>query len=393
MPNEDEEPKIANLPGYQFFSTDLNYNYFGDQSASTPEVLATSAGSSALDLLTTSAGSSALDLLATSSGSSSLDLLTTSAGSSSPNLLTTSIGSSAPNLLTTSAGSSAPNLLTTSADSLAPNSVGTSTGPSTPNSVKTSAVSSAQNAPVVENPPVRVAYSLTEDGPEPTFEERVAAMEREIAAADAASAAARAAAAVAAARPATAPNSEISSASIFAPAVSAASAPVPALHTTPVIAPVTAPGYVSQQATTPVQSEPKWNQYVEPSVVPDVFSSAFNFNRSLLKIFWRIDIDHNNRVSKNELAIALQENWFEGDERVLAKLLYESYEDISPETIFCDAGLSVNNILSFGPFAEMAASQLESQIPEPVRPEKSARPAQKKSNNKSAQSLRSLFKR
>ncbi|MFN8555056.1 MAG: hypothetical protein U0103_26610 [Candidatus Obscuribacterales bacterium] len=283
----------------------------------------------------------------------------------------------------------------------------------TPNSVETSAVSSAQNTPVVENAPVRVAYSLTEDGPEPTFEERVAAMEREIAAADAASAAARAAAA----RPAAAPNSEISSASIFAPAkartpdslfappqhldatpnsftapvtcTASAPAPVSAVHTTP----VTSPGYVAQQATTPVQSEPKWNQYVEPSVVPDVFSSTFNFNRSLLKIFWRIDIDHNNRVSKNELAIALQENWFEGDERVLAKLLYESYEDISPETIFCDAGLSVNNILSFGPFAEMAASQLESQIPEPVRPEKSARPAQKKSNNKSAQSLRSLFKR
>ncbi|MBS2003152.1 MAG: hypothetical protein JST44_16685 [Cyanobacteria bacterium SZAS LIN-5] len=374
MPNEDEEPKIANLPGYQFFSTDLNYNYFGDQSASTPDVLATSAGSSSLDLLTTSAGSSSLDLLTTSAdSSSSLDLLTTSSGSSSLDLLTTSAGASSPNLLTTSIGSSAPNLLTTSAGSSAPNSVGTSAGPSTPNSVKTSAVSSAQNAPVVENSPVRVAYSLTEDGPEPTFEERVAAMEREIAAADAASDAART------------PNS------FAAPVTCTASAPAPvsAVHTTP----VTSPGYVAQQATTPVQSEPKWNQYVEPSVVPDVFSSTFNFNRSLLKIFWRIDIDHNNRVSKNELAIALQENWFEGDERVLAKLLYESYEDISPETIFCDAGLSVNNILSFGPFAEMAASQLESQIPEPVRPEKSARPAQKKSNNKSAQSLRSLFKR
>lgn len=157
------------------------------------------------------------------------------------------------------------------------------------------------------------------------------------------------------------------------------------------------PTFEERAATAPIpvaepsQTEEKWNRYVEPSTVPDVFSADFNFNRSLLKIFWRIDVDHNNRVSKKELALALQENWFDGDEKVLAKLLYESYEDISPETIFCDAGLSINNILNFGPFGEMAAEQLETEIPDRVPPPR-GNDSLKQKLRKSSQSLRKLFK-
>jgi hypothetical protein len=137
--------------------------------------------------------------------------------------------------------------------------------------------------------------------------------------------------------------------------------------------------------------EEKWNQYTEPTCDAAAFSRDFNFNRSLLKIFWRIDVDHNNRVSKNELAIALHNNWFDSDEKLLATLLYENYEDISPEAIFCDAGLSVNNILNFAPFAPMAAEKLEPQAPAQVQPAGNNAPAKK--STKSSRSLRSLFNR
>lgn len=146
--------------------------------------------------------------------------------------------------------------------------------------------------------------------------------------------------------------------------------------------------------------EPNWNRFEAPAaqsasqlLPPEQFSANFSFNRSLLKIFWRIDVDHNNRVSKRELAQALDENWFSGDERLLAKLLHEIYEDISPEAIFCDAGLSVNNIYNFPPFAELAATQVE---PE-QSPAQQAPPRATSGNSsgkkiaKSAQSLRRIF--
>jgi len=93
----------------------------------------------------------------------------------------------------------------------------------------------------------------------------------------------------------------------------------------------------------------------------------------------------------HELATALQENWFVGDEKVLAKLLFDMYEEISPEAIFCDAGLSVNNILSFGPFGDMVAEQLEPEIPQSSQQPTRKNAPQKKT--KSSQSLRSMFKR
>lgn len=305
MSNDDEELKDLSLPGYQFFTPDLNYNYFSDQNASilsTPPVVSPSETVATQDKFPTS--------------------------------------------------------LMAPAQNTLPSAPVQNTLPNAP---------VQQTAPAPQTAPVQ--YSLSDDGPEPTFAERVAAMEREKLAEAAATARAKAEAIAAA-------KADLTS---VAPVYSA---PVTAVPVN------TAPANVA-----PVEREEVWNHYVEPSCVPDVFSADFNFNRSLLKIFWRIDIDHNNRVSKNELAMALQDNWFEGDEKTLAKLLYESYEDISPEAIFCDAGLSVNNILSFGAFAEMAASQLETELPQQARAGFNQAPKKKNPTKSSQQSLRSLFKR
>ncbi|MBI2809699.1 MAG: EF-hand domain-containing protein [Candidatus Melainabacteria bacterium] len=340
MSNQDEESKDSNLPGYQFFSTDLNYNYFTEQTNNDAPLAVIPAVTPAVTPVVTPAVTPVVTPVVT------------------PAVLPIS---------------SVSNFV-----------MDVPLNPYTPSSTDFVANLAAQAAaPVVEVEPVRVEYSLNDDGPELTFEERVAAMEREIAAADAASIAAQAAAdaiaqatavRAAAERAATQPISPIPTYSRF-PDVE----PIPAQY-------LQAPA----PAETSTQSDEKWNTYVQPNCAPDVFSPDFNFNRSLLKIFWRIDIDHNNRVSRNELAQALQENWFGGDEKLLAKLLFEMYDDISPEAIFCDAGLSVNNILNFGPFGDMAKEELEAQIPEPPAPVRNNPP--KKKNTKSSQSLRSMFK-
>lgn len=293
MSNQDEESKDFNLPGYQFFSPDLNYNYFGDQSFATPTVLSVESAVIAAPA-------------ATAAESSTYAAFATSA----------------------------------------------------------------------ELQQECVPYSLSDSEPELTFEERVAAMDREIAAHEAASARARTAAILTPAPPpAPAPTSDQSSS-------------IPSIASLPVEYSQSA--YVGM-ANIAAPEEEKWNQYAEPTCDAAAFSRDFNFNRSLLKIFWRIDVDHNNRVSKNELAIALHNNWFDSDEKLLATLLYENYEDISPEAIFCDAGLSVNNILNFAPFAPMAAEKLESQAPVQVQPARNNAPAKK--STKSSRSLRSLFNR
>ncbi len=319
MSNDDEELKDLSLPGYQFFTPDLNYNYFSDQNASifsTPPVVSPS------------------ETVATQ------------------NTFPTSLMAPAQNTL-----------------------------PSAP------VQNMLPNAPAQQTAPVQ--YSLSDDSPEPTFAERVAAMEREKLAEAAATAKAKADAIAASKADIAASKADIAAARADIAAARADIADIAVAPACVAPGPVqTAPAIVA-----PVQREEVWNQYVEPSCVPDVFSVDFNFNRSLLKIFWRIDVDHNNRVSKNELALALQDNWFEGDEKTLAKLLYQSYEDISPEAIFCDAGLSVNNILGFGPFAEMAASQLETQLPERNLPDRIDFPKRKNPTKSSQQSLRSLFKK
>ncbi|CAN5263597.1 hypothetical protein BH10CYA1_BH10CYA1_36050 [soil metagenome] len=343
MSNQDEESKDSNLSGYQFFSADLNYNYFAEQTtngdappAVTPFVLPTS---------------------------------TSSAATSS------TVPSSVP--VKSSKPFSVPSQPEVKPYVPEVKPYVSEVKPYTYVPITPAA------APVLEARPERVAYSLNDNEPEVTFEERVAAMERELAAANAASTAAQAAA-----------DAVAQAAAVRAAAEAAAAqpiSPIPTFSRFSDAEPIPAEYLqVPAPVETGTQSGVKWNAYVQPNCAPDVFGPDFNFNRSLLKIFWRIDVDHNNRVSKNELALALQENWFGGDEKLLAKLLFEMYEEISPEAIFCDAGLSVNNILNYGPFSDMAREELEAQIPEP-QPVRNSAPKTK--NTKSSQSLRSLFKR
>lgn len=362
MSNQDEEPKDANLPSYQFFNTDLNYNYFTDQTSATdaPSTVTSSAPSNSIPSTVISS--------APSNSTPSSVLLKSSKPFSAP---------SVPEIKPYTYVPVTPPVSNVVSD--------VPVVPYTPPSIEFMSNLAAQvAAPVVEVEPKRVEYSLKDDEPEMTFEERVAAMEREIAVANAASAAAQAAQAAAAQAAAAKAASQAAAAQPISP--------IPTFSRYSDIEPIPAE-YLQAPAPVEVgtQSGEKWNAYVEPNCAPDVFSSDFNFNRSLLKIFWRIDVDHNNRVSKNELALALQENWFGGDEKVLAKLLFEMYEDISPEAIFCDAGLSVNNILNYGPFGDMANEQLETEIPDP--PQQIRNSAPKKKSNKPSQQLRSLFKR
>jgi hypothetical protein len=334
MSNQDEESKESKdaiLPSYQFFSPDLNYNYFTDQSTGADAPLAVTPA-----------------VLPTTKTSNTV----------TPNTVTSSLLPKSPTPM--------------------PNPVMPTIQPYTYVPVVVTPVAAA---PVVEVEPEHVPDCLPDDGSEPTFEERVAAMEREVAAADAASAAARAAEQAAAAKAAAAQSTS----------------DPPAFTPYPVaLEPISAQYLAPPEPLVEAATSGEWNAFaaIPTTNVQDVCSPDFNFNRSLLKIFWRIDIDHNNRVSKNELATALQENWFQGDERVLAKLLFDMYEEISPEAVFCDAGLSVNNILSFGPFGDMVAQQVDTEMPQPTKqPERNNAPAKKKTNNKSSQSLRSMFKR
>ncbi len=310
MSNQDEESKDSILPSYQFFNTDLNYNYFTDQTSATdaPSTVNSAAPSNSIP-------STVISSELSNSTPSSV-LLKSSKPFSAPEVKPYTYVPVAPTV--SKVVSHVPVV------------------PYTPPSIEFMAnLASQVAAPVVEVEPAKAAAQAAAAqpiSPIPTFSR----------------------------------HSDIE--------------PIPAEYL---------------QAPAPVevgtQSGEKWNAYVEPNCAPAVFSSDFNFNRSLLKIFWRIDVDHNNRVSKNELALALQENWFGGDEKVLARLLFEMYEDISPETIFCDAGLSVNNILNYGPFGDMAKEQLDTVIPDP--PQQTRKSPPKKNSNKSSQQLRSLFKR
>ncbi len=210
----------------------------------------------------------------------------------------------------------------------------------------------APSAVAIVPVPAKVEYSLTDDEPDPTFEERVAAM----ATTPTATSPVNTTSPVTTPIPTPIPTPTSTSLVTTSASTSLAITPVStSLAATPVSTWLEAtPTPISQMQ----EVEEKWNQYPQPSCAPINFSSEFNFNRSLLKIFWRIDVDHNNRVSKSELATALSENWFSGDEELLAQQLYDVYEQISPETVLCDAGLSVNNILNFAPFCGMSRQTL-----------------------------------
>ncbi|HEY9730896.1 MAG TPA: hypothetical protein V6C89_03225 [Drouetiella sp.] len=377
MSSQEEESRDLNPPGYQFFSPDLNYSYFDQSDAVTGVPVSDAASLTGLVASVTPVAPVAPAVPVTLVN---------------PAVPFALVAPAVPVALVAPAVPVAPAFSDSVSAASTPSTASTPSAASTPSTAWTTQTVSTPNR-AAESKTAAVPYSIMENEPEPTFEERVAAMEREIAEADAASARARALAAQA---PAPSVGQEpgtidLSSAQAFGHAFALTTnfqAPglAPAVEETPL-------SYTGT-ANVAAPDEERWNKYPEPDCDSTRFSDAFNFNRSLLKIFWRIDVDHNNRVSKNELAIALDNNWFEGDERLLAMLLYESYEDISPEAIFCDAGLSVNNILSFAPFAPMAAEKLESQAPtlnQSARNSNLAKGGSKKS--KSSQSLRSMFKR
>lgn len=119
------------------------------------------------------------------------------------------------------------------------------------------------------------------------------------------------------------------------------------------------------QQGTALNDQPAWSPRSPSTPKPDsdsqdselAFSAKFDFNESLLKIFWRIDIDRNNRVNKAELQNAIGQNWFDGDEQILAAVLLSFYDELVCAPVFCDVGLSVNQILSSPLFSEMSTKE------------------------------------
>jgi hypothetical protein len=387
MSNQDEESQQSKPPTYQF--AELNYNYYVEQPTANeaPNAVAGS-GITSSSANTASASSGGSETTDAGAALNSATLPTVPISSALPTLklpplpplralpAPNSIGSSKISSVTSRADVS-----TESSQHVSEQIFGQPSGKVSEQvfgqiSAKVSEPGFGKVADPVSRPvsdqiaPNKVEYSLIDDLPEPTFEERVAAMKKASAKEEA-------------------PVS-------IAPSPSAISFPTAEQLPAPVLAqlPAQLPVPAPVPASNSQESAQGWNAYEAPSSVLDVFSPDFNFNRSLLKIFWRIDSDHNNRVCKNELLIALSNEWFTGNERLLAKLMYDIYEDISPETIFCDAGLSINNILNFELFAELAARDAE-----PVKMSesyatdapKTSKTAPKK-NTKSSQSLRSLFK-
>ncbi|HEY9678792.1 MAG TPA: hypothetical protein V6C76_12335 [Drouetiella sp.] len=312
MSTQDEDGSSKDSGSYQFFSHDSYSSYFGDQ---TPIAANT-------------------DLSAFTTSFSASDY-TTSLSVPLPGLA---------DVLPPQGGAPAVQSTTSSVSNFADTDYLSSPsqfGELIPNAVPIATPVAAPESSDSETAATRPVYSLKDDTPEPTFEERVAAMKK--AAADKAELEKR---------PAP-PPAKI----VFNPSAMISG------EITNVVNNAASAQFESNASTTAKADENGWHPYQPQQPAPvqqslstssNTFSSDFDFNRSLLKIFWRIDVDHNNRVSKRELALALDENWFSGNERVLAKILFEAYEDISPEAIFCDAGLSVNNILSYGPFSDFA---------------------------------------
>jgi hypothetical protein len=82
------------------------------------------------------------------------------------------------------------------------------------------------------------------------------------------------------------------------------------------------------------------------------FSENFKFKPTLLNIFWKIDSNHDQRLSKQELHIAIRHGKFHDDEELLAGLLMQHFDYIRTNKLrssrfFDQRGLKVEEIMSY----------------------------------------------
>jgi len=87
------------------------------------------------------------------------------------------------------------------------------------------------------------------------------------------------------------------------------------------------------------------------------FSENFKFKPTLLSIFWKIDKDDDQRLSKSELSNALSGGHFHDDEELIICLLWRHFDDIrrqklSSTTFFDRRGISVDEIVAFEGWAK-----------------------------------------
>jgi len=101
----------------------------------------------------------------------------------------------------------------------------------------------------------------------------------------------------------------------------------------------------NRQASQEQAAQPVFERHI-----PD----TFDLNKILTEIFWRIDVNRNNRISKAELEQAVVLRWFSGDSAELANILLGDYDRIVPLPYLDDAGLSIEDILRYPPFSHIA---------------------------------------
>lgn len=83
-----------------------------------------------------------------------------------------------------------------------------------------------------------------------------------------------------------------------------------------------------------------------------VFSQNFKFKATLLNIFWKIDKDDDQRLSKQELSDAMSNGRFHDDEELIICLLWRHFDDIRrrkimSSTFFDRRGISMEEIEAF----------------------------------------------
>lgn len=83
-----------------------------------------------------------------------------------------------------------------------------------------------------------------------------------------------------------------------------------------------------------------------------IFSENFKFKATLLSIFWKIDKDADQRLSKSELSDAMSNGQFHGDEELIICLLWRHFDDIRrrkimASTFFDIRGISIEEIEAF----------------------------------------------
>ncbi|HEY9717517.1 MAG TPA: hypothetical protein V6C69_08610 [Trichormus sp.] len=83
-----------------------------------------------------------------------------------------------------------------------------------------------------------------------------------------------------------------------------------------------------------------------------VFSQNFKFKPTLLSIFWKIDKDDDQRLSKSELSDAMSNGSFHDDEELILCLLWRHFDDIRrrkimSSTFFDRRGISIEEIEAF----------------------------------------------